>query len=197
MTPTIGSRISAVRRGNLEHVAEREMLQLRQVVGRPSALRRPRRADTCRRRCRRPARAAPSRAMLSTSTATTITGVLRNMMRASRTICTRAHAGNRRQLRPHRRRKPDRADDDALRRHDEELGVERRFHPVDDRVVAGAGHAGERDDQRQRQHQRGDARRGAARRLNQAVGGQRAFDRPQPTSGSGAAPSRARATAAG
>ena len=36
------------------------------------------------------------------------------------------------------------------------------------------------DDQRQRQHQRGHARRRAPRRLNQAVGGERAFDRPQP-----------------
>ena len=31
--------------------------------------------------------------MLSTSTATTMTGVLRNMMRASRTICTRSTPG--------------------------------------------------------------------------------------------------------
>ena len=38
--------------------------------------------------------------MLLISTATTITGVFRNTMRASRTICTRSHAGNRRQLRP-------------------------------------------------------------------------------------------------
>ena len=87
--------------------------------------------------------------------------------------------------------------DDVLRRHDEQIGVERRLHPVDDRRVARARHAGERDDQRERQHQRGDARRRPARRLNQAVGRQRAFDRPQPLQQRPQRSARAPATAAG
>ena len=172
-------------------------LELREVVRHHQPFARGGPPVHLRRRRRRPARGAPFRAMLFTSTATTITGVLRNTIRASRTICTRSTPGNRRQLRRHRRREPDRADDDALRRHDEEIGVERRLHPVDDRVVAGARHAGERDDQRQRQHQRGDAGRRAARRLNQAVGRQRALDRPQPLQDRPERPRERRATAAG
>ena len=39
----------------------------------------------------------------------------------------------------------------------------------------------ERHRQRQREHERGDARRRSARRLNQAVGGEGAFDGPQPS----------------
>ena len=56
-------------------------------------------------------------------------------------------------------------------------GIEGRVHPVGDRQVAGPRHAGKGDDERERQHQRGDAGRGPARRLDQAVGGERALDR--------------------
>ena len=84
---------------------------------------------------------------------------------------------DRRQLPRHRRRKPDGAHHEVLRRQDEEVGVERRLHPVDDRGVARVRHAGERDHQRQRQHQCRHARRGTPRRLNQTVGRQRPLDR--------------------
>ena len=84
------------------------------------------------------------------------------------------------QLARHRRRKSNRPHDDVLRRQDEQVRIERRVHPIDDRVVAGARHAGECDDERERQHQRGDARRRPARRLNQAVCRQRTFHRAHP-----------------
>ena len=90
------------------------------------------------------------------------------------------HARHRRQLRFHRARETNRANDDALGRRHEQVGVERRFHPVDDRIVTGARHPGECHHERQRQHERGHARRGAAGRLQQAVRGERALDGPQP-----------------
>ncbi len=126
-----------------------------------------------------------------------MTGVCRNTIRASRTICTRstpgiaassgAISGGNRSVRITM------SCDGITKRS----GLSAVVHPVDDRRVARARHAGERDDQRQRQHQRRDARRRPARRLNQAVGGQRAFDRPHPLQDRPQRPRQRRATAAG
>ena len=124
--------------------------------------------------------AGRSAAMLSISTATTMIGVPRNTMRASRTICTRATPGTADNSGRHRRRKPNRAHDDVLGRQHEEIRIERRVHPIDDRTVAGAGHAGKADDRGHREHQRRHARRCPPRRLNQAVRRERAFDRAHP-----------------
>ena len=78
----------------------------------------------------------------------------------------------------HRRREPRRADVETLRGHDEQIGIERRVHPLHDRPVDWRVPCrANGDDERQRQHQRGDARRSPSGRLDEAVGRKGAFDR--------------------
>ena len=117
-------------------------------------------------------------AMLPMSVATIITGVFRKTTRALRTVWTRVMPGVARSSPSisggKRSVRITMSCDGATNRS----GIERRVHPVDDRLVAGARHAGKGDDERERQHQRGDAGRRPARRLDQAVGRERALDRP-------------------
>ena len=90
--PTIGSRMTPFGAGISRIFAERQLLQLGEVVrhhqplaGRGLAV------HLARVACdRRALRRLPT---LSTSIATTITGVFRNTMRASRTVCTRSTPG--------------------------------------------------------------------------------------------------------
>ena len=79
-----------------------------------------------------------------------------------------------------RLRKSERAIGQILRARDEQIGIQRRVQPVDNRVVAFAADAAEPDDLPEREHERRDRARRAPRRLNQAVRGERTFDRPQP-----------------
>ena len=82
-----------MRRGDLEHVAERQALQLGEIVRDHQPLAgRGRPVHVVRVAGDRRAGGAVC-AMLAISTATTITGVFRKTMRASRTICTRSTPG--------------------------------------------------------------------------------------------------------
>ena len=79
-----------------------------------------------------------------------------------------------------RLRKSERAIGQILRARDEQIGIQRGVQPVHDRVVAFAADAAEPDDLPERQHERRDGAGRAPWRLNQAVRGERALDRPQP-----------------
>ena len=166
--PTIGSRMSAVGRRNLEQLRRAAALELGEVVGHhqpaPAAV-----SPIHRRRRRRPP-VAHARGLARCSRSRSPTTMHRRLPehdRARRGPSARARRRACATARP-----PSPAETgasgsiDVLRRHDEQIRVERRVHPVDDRLVARARHAGEGDDQRERQHQRRDAGRRPARRLN-------------------------------
>ena len=107
----------------------------------------------------------------------------RSVIEGHPVVAEHLHAGDARQrgdLRAHRRRKARRAEIQPLRRHQEQVGIQRRVYRLDDRAVAGAGHSRERHDKCEGQHDGGDAARRASRRLDEAVGGERALDGQDP-----------------
>ena len=134
-----GQADQPVRRRNLEHFAERQMLKLRRGCPTRSDLRPPP-------PCRYISSAFPatgcamnrSARCCSSRCATTMTGVFRNVMRPLRSICTRSTPGSAAisgaivagnlVVRTSR----------LCDGRDEEIGIEDRVHPIDDRVVVGA-----------------------------------------------------------
>ncbi len=177
--PTIGRRIDARRRGQLQHLAQPQAVELRQVVGHQHALpggrhteHVPVAGDRAHRRQLLDAQQVEREQHHRR--------VPRNITRGFRMPCTRRMPGMASSSAVIVGGKPNRANRDLVRRHDEQVGIERGPHPVEDRPVAGARHPGERHDERDREHQRRHGCRRPARRLNEAVGGERALDRPQP-----------------
>src|SRR5215471_6621405 len=83
----------------------------------------------------------------------------------------------------HRGGKVRAARSDVLGSRKKEIGIERVVHPFVDRQQASACDAALADHQREREHERGDGRGSAARRLDQAVGGEGAFHGAQPAHG--------------
>ena len=120
--------------------------------------------------------------MLFTSTATTMTGVCRNVTRTLRTAWTRATSGERREFCPHRAGKPCRLHVRALGRQHEQVGVKRRVHPVEDRAEARRAIPANATTSASDSISAATLRRSPPRRLDEAVGGKRALDRPQPSS---------------